>query len=94
MSCKWCSYNYEQHRIKAIKNPIKRFLSICFFDEDWVFQFPKCKHPKVYRQDTHEERVYGKISRWEIYCSTAREESSGRFHCCGKEGKYWEAKDE
>ncbi len=93
MDCKWCSRNYEQQRIKNIKNPIKRF----FEWMNWVqwhsivhLHYPKCTHPEVYRNNIADERVHGKLSREEIFCSAARLESSGSFHCCGKEGKYFE----
>lgn len=103
MDCKWCSYNYEQQQIRTIKNPIKRFFAWC----DWVQfgsklhrAFLKCKHPNVYLKNNREAVVFGDNppARENLYCSNAREESLvGRHHtfsCCGKEGKYWEAKDE
>jgi hypothetical protein len=103
MECKWCSYNYEQQQIKAIKNPIKRFFAWC----DWVqfgsklhSEFPKCKHPNVYVTDNGKAAVFGDHppAREDINCTTAREKGwVGQYHtflCCEKEGKYWEAKDE
>lgn len=103
MDCKWCSYNYEQQQIKAIKNPIKRFFAWCEwvnFDSRLNKELPRCKHPNVYLRDNREAVVFGDHppARINIHCTTAREESYVGWHhtfsCCEKQGKYWEAKDE
>jgi hypothetical protein len=103
MECKWCSYNYEQQRIKAIKNPIKWFLAWLDwkgFSREFHRDCPKCMHPEVMAVSKEDERVFGELppARILLHCSNARSRSVHGSHynylCCEKEGKYWEAKDE
>lgn len=103
MDCKWCSYNYEQQQIKAIRNPIKRFFARLDwegFDRKLHRGYPKCMHPEVMVVSKEEERVFGELppARTLLHCSDARTWSFHgtryKYLCCEAEGKYWEAKDE
>ena len=98
--CKYCQLNqkFVVPETKGIFGWFKKLKAYIGFRRDQEIMLatstPLCLHPEVYKEDLNNTiLVFGTSAvPAKIHCSIAREESSNRFHCCGKEGKYFEAK--
>ena len=98
INCKWCEYNVFKKKLKEM-NFFQRI--VFWFCHETEFQiskkFPHCMNKEVYRQED-EEAVFGKLSRGKLLCSIARignpHNEHSRYYGCGKNGKYFEEKEE
>lgn len=96
MNCKYCSYNVLKNERRK-KGLLWRFFNYIFnFSYDIEIkverEVPRCTNENVYRGVKEDELdiIFGNKVDDYLFCSVARTSSSGTYHCCGREGKYFE----
>lgn len=98
--CKYCQLNqkFMPPKTKGFFGIFKRFKAYLDYTSEreimLATSLPKCLHPEVYKENMDLVPVFGEESREKMSCEIARNESTpnSRFHCCGKEAKYFEKK--
>lgn len=96
MNCKYCSYNVLKNKRRK-KGLLWRFFNYIFnfsysIDIKAEREYPQCTNENVYKEN-NADVVFGNKEGNYLFCSVARTSSTGIYHCCGYEGKYFEKEE-